>query len=160
MTDTVLNIAAGKVAEYAARVNANDPANSALIVVLLASSGLETHAVLRDMNTLADLVAGATNEATNTGYARKVLTDASSITITVDDTNNWVDVDIPDQTWTAVANDGTGAIGMLVVCYDSDTTAGTDANIIPLSLHDFAVTADGSDITAQIATGGFFRATT
>lgn len=160
MANTVTNIAAGKVAEYAARVNANDPANSALIVVLLASTGLETHAVLRDMNTLADLVAGATNESTNTGYARKVLTDASSITVTVDDTNNWVDVDIPDQTWTAVANDGTGAIGMLVVCYDSDTTAGTDANIVPLSLHDFAVSADSSDITAQISSGGFFRAST
>lgn len=160
MTDTVLNVAAGKVAEYAARVNANDPANSALIVVLLASTGLESHAVLRDKDTLADLVAGATNEATNTGYARKTLDNTAGITITVDDTNNWVDVDIPDLTWMAVANDGTGAIGMLVLCYDPDTAAGTDANIVPLSLHDFSVSADGSDVTAQIATGGFFRATT
>ena len=46
----------------------------------------------------------------------------------------------------------------LVICYDSDTTAGTDSNIIPLTLHDFVVTPDGSDITAQIAAAGFFRA--
>jgi hypothetical protein len=46
----------------------------------------------------------------------------------------------------------------LVIGYDNDTGSGTDANITPLTQHDFAVTPDGSDITAQIATGGFFRA--
>ena len=39
-----------------------------------------------------------------------------------------------------------------------DTTAGTDANIVPLTMHDFVVTPDGSDITAQIAAAGFYRA--
>lgn len=158
MADLVFNIAAGKVAEYAARVNANDPANSAFIVAVLATAGIEAESVLRDVDTLAAVVAGTTNEVTNAGYARKTLSDAGGLTITVDDTNNWVDVDCPDQTWTGVAaGDGWNDI---VFGYDSDTTAGTDANIVPLSLHDFVVTPDGSDITAQIAAGGFFRATT
>lgn len=158
MADFVFNIAKGRVVELYNRVDLNDPANSALIIALLASSGIETDAVLRDKDTLTDVVSGATNEATNTGYARKVLTDADIVAFAPDDTNDRVDLDIPDQTWTGVANDGTGAIGAFVPCYDSDTTAGTDANIVPLTKHDFAVTPDGSDITAQIAAAGFFRA--
>ena len=155
MADLVFNIAKGKVAEYAARVNANDPTNSALIVVAINTTA--TDATLRDLDTLAAIEADAnTAEVTNTGYARKVLTDAGGITVTVDDTNDRVDVDIPDQTWTAVSA-GT-AWTDLVICYDSDTAAGTDANIVPLTLHDFAVTPDGSDLTAQISASGFFRA--
>lgn len=157
MSSFTFNVAKGKIAEYAARVEANDPTNSAFVVVLLASTGLESAATLRDMDTLAAVVAGTTNEATNTGYSRKTLANGS-LTITLDDTNDRVDVDFADQTWTAVANDGTGAIGALLVCYDSDTTSGTDANIIPLTYHDLVITPDGSDITAQLPTGGFFRA--
>jgi len=158
MANQIFNIALGRVAELYNRVDTNDPANSALIIVLLASTGIETDAVLKDKDDLAAVVAGTTNEATNTGYARKVLTDADIVAFAPDDTNDRVDLDIPDQTWTAVANDGTGAIGDFLVCYDSDTTTGTDANIVPLTMHDFAVTPDGSDITAQIATAGFYRA--
>jgi hypothetical protein len=46
----------------------------------------------------------------------------------------------------------------IVICYDGDTTAGTDANIIPLTLHDFVATPSGANITAQISTSGFYRA--
>lgn len=44
----------------------------------------------------------------------------------------------------------------LLFCYDSDTTAGTDANIVPLTCHPFAITPDGSDVTAAVT--DFFRA--
>jgi hypothetical protein len=158
MANFVFNIALGRVAEYYNRVKTNDPANSALVVVLLAATGIETDAVLKDKDDVAALVAGTTNESTNTGYARKILTDADLVALTPDDSGDKMDVDIPDQTWTAVANDGTGAISDLVIGYDPDTTSGTDSSIIPLTLHDFAVTPDGSDITAQIAATGFYRA--
>ena len=157
MANQVFNIALGRVAELYNRVDTNDPANSALIVAILQTTGIESDAVLKDMNTLADVVAGTTNEATNTGYARKVLTDTDIVAFAPDDTNDRVDLDIPDQTWTAVAAAG-GAWNDLIVCYDSDTTAGTDANIVPLTMHDFVVTPDGSDITAQVAATGFYRA--
>ena len=156
MADFVFNIAKGRVAELYNRVDTNDPANSALVIVVLATSGLETDAVLKDKDTLADVVSGTTNEVTNTGYARKVLTDASLSAFAADDTNDRVDLDFADQTWTGVAaGDGWSK---LLVCYDSDTTAGTDANIIPLTAHDFVVTPDGSDITAVINSAGFYRA--
>lgn len=156
MANFVFNIAKGRVVEYVNRVDSNDPTNSALIIVVLATSGLESDATLIDKDDLAAVVAGTTNEVTNTNYARKTLTDSDIALSAPDDTNDRYDVDIPDQTWTAVAaGDGWSK---LLVCYDSDTTGGTDANIIPLTAHDFVVTPDGSDITAQIAAAGFFRA--
>jgi hypothetical protein len=158
MANQVCNIALGRVAELYNRVDLNDPAASALIVLLLAATGIESDAVLKDKDTITDLVSGTTDEATNTGYGRKVLTDSDIVAFAPDDTNDRVDLDIPDQTWTGVANDGTGAISDLVIAYDDDTGAGTDANIVPLTLHDFSVTPDGSDITAQVAAAGFYRA--
>jgi len=156
MANFVFNIAKGRVAEYVNRVKSNDPANSALIMLVLATSGLESDATLLDKDDVAALVSGTTNEVTNSGYARKTLTDADIAAIAPDDTNDRMDVDIPDQTWSAVAaGDGWSKI---VIAYDPDTTGGTDSAIIPLTAHDFVVTPDGSDITAQIAAAGFFRA--
>jgi hypothetical protein len=111
---------------------------------------------MKDRDDLTALLGGTCNEVTNSGYARKTLTDANITMPAPDDTNDRFDIDIADQTWTAVA--AGSAWTDLIVCYDSDTTGGTDANIIPLTCHDFVVTPDGSDITAQIAAAGFFRA--
>lgn len=157
MANFVFNIAKGRVVEYYNRVKGNDPANSALVVVVLATSGLESDATLIDKDDLAAVVSGATNEVTNTNYARKVLTDADLAALPApDDTNDRYDIDLADQTWSAVAaGDGWSK---LLICYDPDTTGGTDSTIIPLTAHDFVVTPDGSDITAQVAAAGFFRA--
>lgn len=150
------NVALGRIVELANRVNNNDPANSAFVVVVLATTGLESDATLKDKDTLADVVAGATNEVTNVGYARKTLTDTGGITVTVDDANDRTDVDMPDQTWTAVsAGDGWSKT---LVCYDSDTTAGTDANIVPMVALDTVFVPDGSDLLVTIAAAGILRA--
>lgn len=155
MANLVFNIALGRVAELYNRVDSNDPANSALIVVIIDANG-DTDATMKDRDDLAALLGGTANEVTNTNYARKTLTDADIVAFAPDDANDRVDLDIPDQTWSAVAA-GTAWTDLLV-CYDPDTTGGADSAIIPLTLHDFAVTPDGSDITAQIAAAGFYRA--
>lgn len=155
MADFMHNQAKGRMVGWADRVNGNDPANAAVIVAVINTSA--TDATLRDLDTFAAIEADAnTAEVANSGYARKVLTDASGITVTVDDTNDRTDVDIPDQTWAGVAA-GT-AWTDVQTGYDSDTTAGTDSNIVPGSQHDFPITPDGSDITAQIAAAGIWRA--
>lgn len=156
MANFVFNRAKGRVTEWAERVNANDPTNSVFVIAVLATAGVESDATLLDKDDFAALVSGATNEVTNSGYARKTLDQAGGITVTYDDTNDRVDVDCPDQTWTAVAaGDGWND---LVTGYDSDSTGGTDSGILPATQHDFVVTPDGSDITAQIAAAGFYRA--
>jgi hypothetical protein len=156
MADQVFNIALGRVAELYNRVDTNDPTNSAIIIEVLATSGIETDAVLKDKETLDAVITGTTNKVTNTGYALKTLTDSDLAAFSADHANNRVDLDIPDQTWTAVAaGDGWNDV---VICYDNDSTSGTDANIIPMTMHDFVITPDGSDITMQVNTAGFFRA--
>lgn len=155
MADFIHNIAKGRVVELYGRVDGNDPANSALIIVVIDANG-DTDATMKDRDDLSALLGGTANEVTNTNYARKTLTDSDLTAWAPDDTNDRVDLDIPDQTWTAVAS-GTAWTDMLV-CYDGDTTGGADSAIVPMTNHDFAVTPDGSDITAVIATAGFFRA--
>ncbi len=156
MADLVLNVSKGRVVEFYNRVESNDPANAAFIVVAIVTT--DTDDALRDADTLSALLAlGNTAEATNTGYARKTLTDADLAALPApDDTNNRYEVDIPDQTWTGVVAGDNWTD--LVICYDPDTTSGSDANIIPMTLHDFAVTPDGSDIVGQVNASGFFRA--
>lgn len=154
MADFLFNISKGTLKAIADRINSNDPANSALIIVPVDVAAV-TDATIKDFDTLAAVLAGGVTERTTGGWNRKTLTDASSITVTVDDTNDRVDVDIPDQTWTAVT---AGAVTDLILCYDSDTTTGTDTNVVPISQHDFAITPDGSDVVAQIAAAGIWRA--
>lgn len=154
MGNFVFNRSKGRGVEYAERINANDPANSVFVIEAIASTA--TDATLLDLDDFAAIESDAnTAEVAQSGYARKTINDSSGMTITYDDTNDRVDVDIADQTWTAVASGGS-AWTDLVFGYDSDSTAGTDSAIKPVSQHDFAVTTDGSDITAQIAV--FLRA--
>ena len=161
MANFTFNVAKGRVIELYHRVDDADPAAAELVILLLANTGLDTQALLEDAATVSELLLlGTTDESTNTGSSvgdRKILVTADLDPISPDNTNNWSEVDIlVDPTWTSVANDGNGAIGALVIAYDPLGT-GVDTNLIPLTYHDFAVTPDGSDITAQIT--NFFRAT-
>jgi len=152
MANIVFNIAKGRVVEYYNRAENNDPAASALILVPIETTGLETDAVLIDKDDLAAVLSGTTNEQTTMG--RKTLTDVELAALPApDDALDRYDVSLPTVTWTGATGN---AISKILVCYDADTAAGTDANIIPLTMFDAVVTPDGSDV--QLTTGVFFRA--
>ena len=145
MADGVFNIAKGAVAE-----KVRDAASNLGVLLLQAN---EAEATLIDRADLAALLGAAGNtEATATNYVRKT---GITGTITVDNTNNRVDVDIPDQTWTALGGTTNNTLTKLIIFYDE---GGTDSTRIPLTHHDFAITTDGSDVTAQINAAGFYRA--
>lgn len=156
MADFVFNIAKGRVGSYVQQVEDGNPADSRLVVVPIETTGIEADATLKDYNDLAALLAGTSNEQTTMG--RKYLT-AADITLTVDDTNDRLDIDLNDITWTGATGN---AISALVICYipDGNITGGVSADsaVIPLTKHDFVVSPDGSDITAQINAAGFYRA--
>ena len=150
MANVVFNSAKGRVVELYNRVKSNDPTNSALILVPL--SAVAADATLIDQATLAAVLAGGSTEQTTMG--RKTLTDVELAAFpSPDTTNDRYDVSLPTVTWTAASG---AAIVCLLVCYDSDTTTGTDTNIVPLTKFDFAQTPSGADI--QMTTGVFFRA--
>ena len=151
MANIVFNMAKGRLKELYNRVKSNDPANAAFIIVPIETSGLESDATLIDKDDLAAVLSGTTNEQTTMG--RKTLTDADLAALSApDDTNDRNECDLPTVTWTAATGN---QISKLLVCYDSDTTAGTDANIIPCTMFDFVQTPSGD----VVMTGGtFYRA--
>lgn len=144
MANITFNVALGRAAYYASLPAAND----GLVAVPIETSGIVADSVMRDYDTLADLLAGASNEQTTMG--RKAL---ASVTVTVNDTDNRVDIDCADITWSAATGNPISAV---VICYDPDTTGGTDADLVPLTKHDVVMTPDGTDFALTIT--DFFRA--
>lgn len=146
MANGVFNIAKGAFVE-----KIRDNPNNVLVLLLKQA---EADSTLVDRTSLADLLdAGTGNlEADATNYVRKT---GITATITVDNTNDRVDVDIPDQTWTALGGAVNNTIVKLIIAYEEGPS---DAQRIPLTHHDFNVTTDGSDVTAVIAASGFARA--
>ncbi len=134
MADIVFNTVKGAFAEIV-----RDGANIQICVI---DAGATTDATFRDHDFLSNVLGAATERTTN-GWARKAISNAS-VTLTVDDTNDRVDLDIADQTWTAVSS---GAATDLVFAED---LGGADTADRPLSLHDFPITPDGSDVTATV----------
>lgn len=148
----VENIAKGRVVELHNRVDTNDPSASALILVPLSATTTEGEA--QDYDNLSTFLGGTANEQTAGGWVRKTLTDAETAAIAVDDTNNRFPVAVPSVTWTGPTA-GSNTAG-LAVCYDADTAAGADTDILVLTVHDFVVTADGNDVVLNA--GDYFRA--
>ncbi len=146
MANLVFNIAKGRVGHLATLPASND----ALIAVPIETTGIVSDATMRDYDDLATLLAGASNEQTTMG--RKTL---ASVTSAVNDTDDRWDVDAADITWTAASGN---AVSAVVICYDPDTTGGTDSDLIPLVKLDMVVTPSGGDITLVFGSGGFYQA--
>lgn len=141
MADFVSNMGKGAVAEKVR--------DGAGLLMVPYDVGATTDATLRDLDFLTNVL-GVVTERAATGWNRKTIPNGS-ITLTVDDTNDRVDVDIPDQTWTAVTAGVVTDLGIF-------ENTGADATATFLTNHDFPITPDGSDVQAQIAAAGFFRA--
>ena len=153
MADFVFNDALGRVAQWCQNVEDNDPAASVLRMHAWVNTAADSAA--RDVATIT-LLEAVTNvaEASNSGYAN-ILMDPSDIVITVDDSNERVDIVIGDQTFTSVV---AGDVWTdITISYDPDGSD-TDTTTFPMTQHDFAVTPNGGDITADEPTLGFFRA--
>ena len=154
MADIVCNIAKGRAAVYHDNVEQNVPTGCKLVLVAIESTNTDDER--RDVDTLSALLAlGSTLEVTNSGYGR-IDFAAGAISQTVDDSNNWVDQDIDsDPVFSSIVtgDDWTH----LVVCY-SPGAASADSAIIPLTVHDFVISPNGGDITANISANGYYRA--
>lgn len=146
MADLIPNESLGLSRRYIQNVENNSPVAAVLRIHAWVIGA--TDETLRDMtgNSVAAFEAIASvAEATNTNYANIAMDDAD-ITITVDDTNNRVDVAFTDQTFTSI---GAGDVWTdITISYDADGTD-TDANSEVLHVLDFAVTPNGGDITVD-----------
>lgn len=133
--------------------------SDALILIFLRPTSQQDDDVLRDYTSVASLLSGGNLECTAANYVRKSIT--SGATITPDNTNNRVDVDLPDTTWTALGSmTGTNAKqdqSALLIAYQANTSTGTDATLVPLTKHNYPFVADGSDRQVPFP-NGFYRA--
>lgn len=132
MAAIVFNVAKG------ANVEKIRDSGSALLVLLLSTA--ESDALLKDYDTVAAILAGGNVEVSDASYARKT---GVTGTITVDDTNDRIDVSIPDQTFAALS--GPDPVKVIVAYQDS----ASDAGRVPLTAHDISVVSDGSNITLR-----------
>lgn len=152
MPDFVFNTALGAVKEKANNVEINIPAAALLRMHAWVSSAADD--LTNNADTITELEA-VTGVAEATPYTNQSW-EAADITITVNDTTNLVDVDSTDVTFTAVASQT--AWSDISISYDADGSD-TDSTTLLLTYHDFVVTPNGGDITAQFAAAGWFRAT-
>lgn len=145
MADGVFNISKGAFVE-----KIRDAATNVLLILLQAN---EAEGTLVDRDDVAAMLAEAgTTEATFTNYARKT---GITGTITVDDTNDRVDVDIPDQTFTSAGGATNNTLTKAVIAYEESAS---DSGRVPMTHHDCATTTDGNDLTIQIHADGMGRA--
>jgi hypothetical protein len=109
----------------------------------LEATGLDDDATLAAYSDLAAVLAANTEQAT---MGRKT---AAGVSVSVSGDDNVIDAD--NVVWASAAGNATGK---LLLCYDADAGAGTDADIVPVLAFDFAVTPTGSDVSAQVNVAG------
>jgi hypothetical protein len=138
MANFSFDVALGREVELYNRVNDSDPTNAVLVLVALAHAGLQADAVLRTHATLSALLAASNNEVTNPGYySRIILDDTDLAAYTVDTTNHLINLPLADQTFIGI--EAGDSWSKLLICYDPDSTGGTDANIVPMCAHDIRI---------------------
>lgn len=158
MANITFNIGKGRIVELYKNVKTNNPANSAFVVVLLKAA--EADAVLKDYDDLSLILAEAGNtEADFTNYARKTLTDTDIAALPApNDTTDAYELTWPDLVYSSAGGATNNTMTKLILCYDEDTTTGTDADIVPLGALDYTGVTDGSDITLQFPTDAYSAA--
>lgn len=144
MADQVFNIAKGRVSQLIL----GDATKFGVLLLKVA----EADATLIDYDTVAALLLGANTEADFTNYARKT---GLTATRTVDDTNNRVDHDLPDQVFTAAGGASNNNLVKAIIYYE---VSASDAGRVPITHHDCVATTDGTDLTVALNAAGFHRA--
>lgn len=152
---TSFNISKDKIGWY---VEDAAGSGSNIELVLLQSTGLVADSVMADYDTLAAVLAGASDEATFTNYVRKTL---AAPTRTVDDSGDRVllggaAVGVAlEITWGDAGGAVNNTIGKAIFVYTP--TGAPDSSIIPLMATDVTATTDGNDLVLTLHTDGFAR---
>lgn len=146
MANLVCNIALGRWAELFNRVKLGDPSAARAYIIPIAA-GAVTDATLKDCDDFAAMVTAGVTERTANGWNRKTLAAVDLPTLTPDDTNDRMAVDIADQSWTPTTPADT--VSDLVVCYAS-VASPTNAQLLPMLVLDYVVTPSGATETANI----------
>ena len=149
MSNVVFNIAKGRVVELALRVKNGDPAAARLYAIPVDRAAV-TDATLLDLADFAAIITAGVTERATSGWSRITLA-AADLTVGPDNTNDRGAVDSIDLVWTPSA----GNVTDIVICYAS-VASPTNAQLVPCTIHAFAVTPTSVQETATVT--DFFRA--
>lgn len=144
MGNIIPNIAKARWAELYNRVDLGDPAAARLYLIPVAA-GATTDASLLDCADFAAMVTAGLTERTANGWNRKTLAAADLTALSPNNTNDRMDLDIPDQSWTPTTPADT--VSDLVLCYASVTTP-TNSQLLPIYVGDWVITPSGAVETA------------
>jgi len=111
----------------------------------------EADEVMEDYDTVAALLAGESEEATFTNYARKT---GLTATVEVDDAGDAASISIPNQAWLTAGGAVNNSLVKLVIAVQ---TGADDTTLIPLTHHNFQIITNGSAIATGFNEDGFYR---
>jgi len=155
MADFQYNISKGRFVELFNRVDANDPAAATLVLIPVDVAAV-SDATLKDLDDFAAVISAGVTERAASNWNRKTYTDTDLAFPAPNDANDSYDVDIAvDALWSPGPTAGT--VTDVILCYAS-VGSPTNAQLMPCLQWDFAITPDGSDVTAIFNALGIFRA--
>jgi len=158
MADIMFNVGKGRVVELYKQIKSNNPVNAAFVIVALKT--VDADADLKKHENLALLLAGVNNtEADFTDYARIELTDTDLAALPgPNHTTNQYEITWPALQYLNAGGALNNNLTTLLLCYDSDTTLGTDANIEPLGGFAYVKVTDGDTLDIGFASDAFAAA--
>lgn len=119
--------------------------------VLLIKDTLESDTLMKDRDTVAAVVANS-SESDATDYARKTGVTA---TATLDDTNDRVQLSIPNQTWTGLGGATNNTLSKAVIFYE---VSASDAGRVPIAAIAIAeIDTNNTDFIMRQTAGYFIR---
>ena len=151
MANFIFNVAKGRHIEFFERVRTSDPTNAQLVLVMLQTA--EADATLIDYDDLATLLAAPGNvEADFTNYARVTYGSGDVAATVVNDTLDKRTGALPLKSIASAGGTLDNTLAKSILCYDPDSTGGTDANLVPIAAYDTVVTTNGQTLNIPAAT--------
>ena len=153
----IFNGGKGRAVELYKQIKAGNPANSAFIVVMLKVG--EADATLEDRANLSEVFGGANTEADFTNYARIVWAAGDLAALPPsNNTSNRYELDFPDISIPSAGGGVDNTMTNILLCYDPDTTGGTDADIETIASFPYTEVTSGSTIGVQFPVDAFYAA--
>lgn len=152
MGNAAFNVAKGRAIELVNRVKVGDPSASRLYAIPVDRAAV-SDATLIDCDDFAAVISAGVTERNANGWSRITLAAADITAVAPDDTNDRQAGDTIDLSW---AGPTAGAVSDIVFCYAA-VASPTNSQLVPLSVHTFVITPDGSAVSATVT--DFYRAT-
>lgn len=128
------------------------------VFMVLLLKKVEVDSLLNNHSKVSELLLSSGNtEANFTNYERKLRLLA---TVTVDDTNDRADLDLPDQTWISAGgllDPQNNDLKKVIIAWNKGLDGTDPVGMLLITFHDLTTTTNGGDLEIRFNASGFFR---